>query len=184
MNRIIASILLLILPLALGAMDLPKKEGFTWWEIEPLKGAFLVPDGWHKKSVSRPDTMGFFITKEKIVGDRGSFETGLSLNVFKSFRAKKGIEPVRFIYDFKAGYSKKGKVLEEWTRDMGPFKSYGFRSEGIVAGVSTTIHHLFIINPNTGTLYYFFFEAPTAEFNQAWIYGEQMMEMLLIDDEI
>lgn len=184
MNRITASILLLILPLVVGAMDLPKKEGFTWWEIEPLKGAFLVPDGWHKKSVSRPNTMGFFITKEEIVGESGSFETGLSLNVFKSFRAKKGIEPVRFIYDFKAGYSEKGKILEEWTREMGPFKSYGFRSEGLVAGVSTTIHHLFIINPDTGTLYYFFFEAPTAEFDQAWIYGEPMMKMLLIDDGI
>ena len=184
MNRIIASILLLTIPLIAGAMNLPEKEGFTWWEIETLKGAFLVPNGWHTKSVHRPDTMGYFITKEEITSNSGSFDTGLSLNVFKSFRAKKGIEPVSFIYVFKAGFSEKGKILKEWSRDMGPFKSYGFLSESVVSGVSTTIHHLFIINPKTGTLYYFFFEAPTESFEEAWISGEPMMKMLLIDDTI
>ncbi len=184
MKRILTTILLLVFISAVNAIDLPEKEGFTWWKVEALKGAFLVPDGWHTKEVTRSDTLGYFITKEEISDQSRFFETGLSLNVFRSFRAKKGIEPIRFIYDFKAGFSEKGKILKEWSREMGPFKSYGFISEGVVTGVSTTIHHLFIINPNTGTLYYFFFEAPTEGFEEAWTYGEPMMKMLFIDDTI
>lgn len=165
-------------------IELPEKEGYTWWEIGELKGAFLVPDGWHTKSIVRQDTLGYYITKEKIVGESGTFETGLSLNVFKSFKTKKGIAPESFIHDFQRGYSRKATILKEWNRDMGPFKSYGFLSKGIVDGVSTQIHHLFVANPKTETLYYFFFEAQSSEFEEAWVLGEPMMKMLLIDDTI
>ncbi|WP_269524435.1 hypothetical protein [Coraliomargarita parva] len=184
MKRIYTVLLFLAATLSSHGMDLPRKEGFSWWEIDTLKAAFLVPDGWHKKSTVRQDTLGYYITKEEILGGRGTFTTGLSLNVYKDFQAKRGTDPVRFIHDFQLGFSKHAKILKEWTRRIGPFDSYGFLSEGVVGGVSTKVHHLFIVNSKTGTLYYFFFEAPTSEFEEAWVWGEPMIKMLYIDDTI
>ena len=177
-------ILLLTVTSLLSAIDLPDREGFSWWEIESIKGAILVPDGWHTRSVRQNDALGFFVTKESTKTEEGTFQTGLSLNVFRDFETKHKMNPIVFVDEFRTKYGDQGAILKESAQEMGPFQSYSFLTQSIVENVPTTINHLFVLNPQTGTLYYYFFEAPTLGFEEAWQTGEIIMQQLLIDDTI
>ena len=166
------------------AQDLPRQEGFTWWKIPTLKGAMLVPDGWHTKEQAKGATDGFYISKSEITVNEPTFQIGLTLNVFKRFKAAKGKDPLVWAKEYRETLRQKGKVLDSWDKDMGPFKSLGIRVKVKDQEGSLIMHHLFVVNPKTGTLYFYLFEAPEGEWAVAWKSGEKMMKLLLIDDTI
>ncbi len=58
-------------------------DGFTWRELREINAAILVPGGWHVKRVTGTKAIAavaYFVTVENI-DTRGSFDTGMSLNV-------------------------------------------------------------------------------------------------------
>lgn len=178
------ALLFILLAKSVVAQGLPEQEGFTWWKIPALKGAMLVPDGWHTKEQARGATEGFYISKSEITASEPTFQVGLTLNVFKRFKAAKGKDPILWANQYCETLRQTGKVLDSWDKDMGPFKSLGIRVEVKDQKGPLILHHLFVVNPKTGTLYFYLFEAPKNEWSVAWKSGEKMMKLLLIDDEI
>jgi hypothetical protein len=49
---------------------------------------------------------------------------------------------------------------------------------------SITVCQLLIANDKTGTLFLTIFEAPTANWDEAWKTGEVILRKMLLDDEI
>ncbi len=184
MKNLLTIALLAVATLTLSAQDLPTQDGFTWWKIPDLKGAILVPDGWHTKESAKGSTKGYFVSASEITEANPAFDVGLTLNVLKNFKTTKGKDPLVWARLYRESAKKKGKILDSWDKDMGPFKSLGFRLKTKDAKGSLIMHQLFVINPKTGTLYFYIFEAPEDQWNTAWLSGEKMMKLLLIDDEI
>jgi len=180
--RYLIFIFLTVIACPANAQALPPQVGYSWWKIEKLKGAILVPDGWHKKTVDEKGRLGYFITKEKIEGKQSNFETGLSLNVLREFEKKKGKKPLHWASQFRDAAGNRGRIVSKWEKEMEPFKSLGFLFRSVVAGVDTTVHYLFVVNPKTGTLYYYSFESPTKNWEEAWKVGEPILKMLFMDD--
>ncbi|QQL45422.1 type IV pilus assembly protein FimV [Sulfuriroseicoccus oceanibius] len=165
-------------------LELPEHPGFSWWRIPELKGAILVPEGWHTKAHPSDESLAYFITKSEIDDDNPSFDTGLSLNVFLKAKETLGKDALKWATDYRRTAASKGKVLESWEKARGPFKSLGLRLRVSDAEGGIVMHHLFVINPKTDTLYFYFFEAPEKQWPAAWKKGELMMKTLLIDDEV
>jgi len=182
--KILAIFAIVAAALSVNAQELPKQSGFEWWKIPDLKGAMLVPEGWHTKQCLNGSAKGYFISKTKITKESPVFETGLTLNVLNKFKTKKGKDPVVWAKLYRDIAAKKGEVLKSWDNDMGPFKSVGFRLRTVDEKGSFIMHHLFVINPKTDTLYFYLFEAPEEKWDDAWKPGEKIMKMLLIDDEV
>lgn len=166
------------------SQSLPKQAGFSWWKIPALKGALLVPNGWHKKETIKGLTLGYFVTKKKISDQNMEFDIGLTLNVFKSFQMTKGKAPLTWAKQYREVTLKGGKAIKSWDKNMGPFKSIGFQVELTRDGETLMTHQLIIVNPKTGTLYFYLFEAPKSEWNDAWKHGDKMLKLLMIDDEV
>jgi len=184
MNPSKVIVLLILFPLSLVAQELPKQNGFTWWKISELKAAILVPKGWHTKTTTKNSTLGFFVTQHEIAGANPSYDTGLSLNVIRNFQESKGKDPLDWAKQYRTIAASKGQVIKSWDKNMGSFNSIGLRVKVSKDGHSLIMHHLFIINPETGTLYFYLFEAPSDNWDEAWGKGEKIMKLLMIDDEI
>lgn len=184
MKIIQTTLILIVSALSVAAQDLPKQDGFTWWKIAELKGAMLVPTGWHTKESSKGSTKSYIVSASEISEANPNFDTGLTLNVLKNFKETKGKDPLIWAKAFRDESRKKGEMLESWDRDMGPFKSIGFRLKANDSKGALIMHHLFVINQKTGTLYFYLFEAPEGHWKTAWQLGDKMMKLLLIDDEI
>lgn len=164
--------------------ELPEQPGFTWWQIPELNGAMLVPDGWYTKQQQNEEALGYFITKTELSEDNPSFSIGLSLNVFLNAKETLGKDAMKWATQYRKTAASKGRVLNQWEKNMGPLKSLGLRLRVSDSEGGIIMHHLFVVNPKTDTLYFYFFEAPEKQWKQAWSKGETMMKMLLIDDEV
>ena len=184
-NIILVPLILIITLTQTRADDPPMKppKGFTWAQCPEIKGAFLKPDGWHFKKSKKGDTLGFFITKEKI-GEKGEFITGMSVNVIPDIPKKKSTSPYLFARSYREAARKTVTFSKEWDKDMGPFKSVGFvYSKDDKAG-AFTVHNLLIANNKTGTLYLIMFEGAKSEWSKTWQIAEPMLQYLYIDDTI
>jgi hypothetical protein len=170
---------------AARADDPPMKppKGYGWANCPEIKGAFLQPSGWSFKQSKQGDTLGFFVTKEKI-DDKGQFMTGLTVNVVPDIPKKKSMAPSAFARQYREAARKTVAFTKEWDKDMGPFKSVGFRFDKKDKAGSFTVHNLLIANDKTGTIYIVMYEAPTSEWEEAWKLGEPMLQYLYIDDTI
>ena len=167
-----------------GELKLPTPpEGFKWARCPKIKGAFLCPNDWHFKKHQQGETLGFFITKEKIT-DKKQFMTGLTVNVMPKIPEKKSMTPYKFAELFRDNAKKINKIIKEWDKDMGPFKSLGFVYTKKDKAGDFTVHNLLIANNKTGTLYIVLFEAPTSEWEKTWKIAEPMLKYLYIDDTI
>jgi hypothetical protein len=171
------TIAFIALTLPMLAIDLPAPPaGFRWEEAKEIKGAFLVPNGWYFKHEQNKGTLAYFATPEDLAKN-GRFTVGLTVNVMPHLRGQNAAEYAeRFISEFP----KDKKLLKSWDASMGPFRGMGCLVDDGVA----VMHLLMVANPKTNTLYYFMFEAPRDEWNEAWKLGEQVVKLLYLDDEI
>ncbi len=92
--------------------------------------------------------------------------------------------PFQYAQAYRASAREKSIFTKEWDQDAGPFKSVGFRLEDDHKDGRFTTHNLLIANDTTGTLYIFIFEAPTAEWDEAWKIGEPILQRLFIDSDV
>jgi hypothetical protein len=171
----------LALAVSVHAIDLPQaSNGFSWKEIPEIKAAFLMPNGWHFKRHVQDGTLAFFITQEDI-DKEGRFNTGLTVNVFRRAKPGTAVEYAKAFIGRMAATNHAGDV---WARQFGPLQGFGCRFRKTTAPGTPIVHALLVANPKTGTLYLFLFEAPEAQWTDAWVKGELMMNSLAIDDEI
>ncbi|MBW3565717.1 MAG: hypothetical protein KY459_13435 [Acidobacteria bacterium] len=142
-----------------------------------MKGAYLVPDGWHFKSSTKGDTLGYFASRENIDSE-GAFLVGMTVNVKRHLKGK---SVKKAIQEIIRGYARSGTILKFSDASQDPFVGSVLQlDDGI-----TTMHILLVGNPETNTLYIFMFEAPTREWPKMWHdFGEVMFNQLLIDDGI
>jgi hypothetical protein len=158
-------------------VDLPTTpDGFHWERAPEVKAAFLVPDSWHFTREKHEATFAYFATREDI-NRVGEFKVGLTVNIMPRLKDRDSVAYAKqFIGEFPTGK----KLLRTWDASMGPFVGRGCLVNDGVAVMNT----LMIANPKTNTLYFFMFEAPTAEWETEWKLGEQMVRLILLDDEI
>ena len=186
MKKIILGISILFVALASSRADDPPMappKNFSWVQCPEIKGAFLKPNGWHFKSSKQGDTLGFFITKEKI-GAKGEFTTGMTVNVIPNIPKKKSVSPYAFALQFRDAAKKTVLFTKAWDKDMGPFKSVGFVYNKEDKAGAFTVHNLLIANNKTGTLYLVMFEGQKSEWTKTWAIAEPMLQYLYIDDTI
>jgi hypothetical protein len=164
----------------------PSPSGYSWVSCSATKSVFLKPDGWFFKKVGKEsETWGYFFTKENI-DKRGSFTTGLSVNVVPKVPAKSGVPAPDYAAGFIAAAAKANKVLVgPWQKKLGPFHQFGVRTLMPDPKRGDFINHMLAIgNEGTGTVYILTFEAPVASWEAAWKVGEPMLKKFSIDTDI
>lgn len=170
---------------AVLAVDLPSPPaGFSWVEFSEIKGAFLLPDGWHFRQEKRGGTLAYFLTRERIEADR-PFETGMTLNVVPEVSKKTGRRAPDYAGAFAAALSGSEELLDSWQKRFGTMELYGARVRSAREGLEPLImHRLSIGNATTDTLYIIVFESPERSWQEMWRLGDVMLSMFLLDDEV
>ena len=152
-------------------------EGFRWKQVESVKAAFLMPEGWFFKEEEAEGTHAFFISKERIAKG-GEFATGLTVSVVK---LKEGaLERAKTVI---AQSAQLGEVQKLWEEENGALQLYGARIHVTKDPPAFTEHLLAIGNTRTNALYIVLFESPDASWDEAWKKGEVMLGNFLLDDE-
>jgi len=163
----------------------PPPEGYSWVHCDEIKGAFLMPIGWHFKKHKQGDKLGYFITEENIA-TKGEFLTGLSVNVIPEISQKNGMPPSIYANTYiKTAIIEKEIFKKPWATTMGPFQAYGvvLLNRDHHKGDFIT-HNLAIANDQTGTLYLLIFESPAKSWEASWAVAKPMLQRFLIDDSI
>lgn len=161
------------------AEELPAApEGYRWKQVESVKAAFLIPEGWFFKEEENKGTHAFFISKESIAKG-GDFATGLSVNVVK-LKKDPVLERAKTVI---AQYAQLGEVQKLWEEENGALQLYGARIHVTRDPPAFTEHLLAIGNTRTNTLYIVLFESPDESWDEAWKKGEVMLGNFLLDDE-
>ena len=172
--------LVLIAPSILPAIDLPKApEGFKWREVKPIKGAFLVPDGWHFRAEEGKGTLAFFITEAKVTPPE-KFMVGASINVFLGNPGA----PAK-IEEHLRGLAEENQV-ELTPGKFGPFLTLQCQFDLAKTSEHPAIRvlQLGIVNPETQSTYLVVFESPVDEWDRAWSKGEVIVKTLALNGKV
>lgn len=159
---------------------------FTWKKLPEIKGAILLPDGWHFKSVKGKGTSGaYFFSKEKI-GKSGSYQTGLSLNYQTNITQKTGLKASVYANQYMNAAASKIKLIDPSSTNSGPFHAVKFKQSRPSTNFEKTtfVQHLCIANDKTGTVYLILFEAPQDNWESASKISDIMLKTILLDDKI
>lgn len=185
MTRIAGLVVLLMLvaPAALAqAPELPAApDGFVWKRLDAIKGALLMPVGWHYKEQSAKGTLAFFVTEEDI--DRvGRYDTGLSLNVVRNLNTP----APDYARALVARMASQNQRLASWNAGIGLLQGAGCQLRVIQPGpvVPRRLHVLALGNAKTNTFYLFNFESPEPTWEAGWALGRRIMDRVVLDDEI
>ena len=162
----------------------PAPEGFAWQRLAPIKSLVLKPDGWFYKHEKKGETDGFFISREDVNQSR-RFRTGLTLNCVRDVPGKTGRSPSVYAASLVEAAAADHSLTDRSSSEQGPFRGIVFRYVSAPAGEEVvTIHQVLIANDKTGTLFMVLFEAPTEDWEEAWLKGEVMLKRLMLDDEV
>lgn len=144
-----------------GALP-PAPGGFKWVALYEIDGAILQPNGWHfRKDSSAPGTHAYFITKQKIRGKDGQFQTGYSLNVVKGVKAKTGKTPTEYAGILMEELKGKGKYKDEGRKKINEYFENFYVSLLLEDSAGKTIMAYSVTaNNKTDAIYIAFFEAP------------------------
>jgi hypothetical protein len=158
-------------------------EGFGWQQLNEIKAAFLLPDGWHFLKQRSGETQAYFLTREDIE-ERGSFSTGLSINVVPDVEEKTGYTAPAYARAFVAvaGTDTGEEVLERAQLGDDVLPGFGVRTRSENdAGQMVIVHRIAFGNSETGTFYLISFESPEKRWEQAWEKGETMLTRFVLD---
>ncbi len=161
-------------------------DGFTWRELREINAAILVPGGWHVKRVTGTKAIAavaYFVTVENI-DTRGSFDTGMSLNVLVARSRSEDAEAVAKAR-IATGACGQYQILKPlWDVTDGVFHRYGCVAR--VPGKTGTIvvDHRLILNTRTRTMYIVDFESPESRWDETWAKGAKVMDLLLLDENV
>ncbi|MCC6581202.1 MAG: hypothetical protein IT440_12265 [Phycisphaeraceae bacterium] len=169
------------------SQELPEPpKDFHWTRFEEIKGAILMPDAWHLKKVSRnPDVIQWIISKESLEEHR-MFETGLTYRWMKEVRNKSQgkIPPSQCALAMLDMAENQLKLESKNVSKQGMFDAVRYvyidHKEG---AKDVRVYNLLIANDKTGCLHMVIFEAPVAEWDQAWKLGETMLKRILLSPD-
>jgi len=150
--------------------------GYEWYTFDAGKGAYLRPDGWFVKVEADGDTDALFISKEDI-DKKGSFTTGLTVNVVRGIQTKTGQVPSQYAAGYISALAEQHKLLE--TFPLPPSEGMtGFFARFRDASHRPIIMvvHLVIADDVTDTMRIEIFESPERDWPQAWVHGERMLK--------
>lgn len=184
MIRHVACLLILIctMPSVRVLADTPKlpspPDGFDWQWCDDVRVGLLRPNKWHFKTEKKGETLAYFVTKEKIDGNKG-FSTGLTLNVIPHVGKKNGGSASDYARRFvREAIQDKKTVLEVLPpKKAGPANTFGCR----IKKDGSTTHYFLIADDRQDKLYLFFFESPSEEWDSAWKTGDQILKKLMVD---
>lgn len=180
-----ASILpILALASAALALDLPAPpRGYTWHECPDVKGALLVPDGWHFRRLEAEGKVAYFVTPEPFEPPQ-PFDVGLTFNVVRDVERKMGKNPTGFAKQYIGTITSSYPNARTWESTLGAFTGYGAIYHANKETTSYQIYNMVLTNDATGTAYVVTFEAPVADWERQWATIEPVVKRLAIDDDV
>ena len=166
-------------------LDLPAPpRGYAWQKCPDVKGALLVPEGWHFRRLEAEDgKLAYFITREPFVPPT-PFDVGLTFNVVLDVPQKMGTNPSGFAQQFIGTITSSYSKARTWQTALGPFTGYGVIYQASKEETPFQFYSLVLANDETGTAFVVTFEAPVAEWERQWATIEPVVKRLAIDDEI
>ena len=179
--RLLLSVLLLTLLYvpATSALDLPAPPaGYGWQECADIKGALLVPDGWHFKRLEdeKSGKLSYTITPKPWQPPQ-QITHGLTFNILREVPG--GIASAfaqRYVSEMAASTGSP----QTWSTDSGSFKGHGI----IYSDGASQIFNLVLANDKTGTAFLITFESPLKQWTEAWAEVQPIVRQLKIDDTI
>jgi predicted nucleotidyltransferase len=155
-------------------------EGFSWQKLDEIRGAALLPKGWHFKKEQKKGTLAYFITREDI--DKvGEYETGLTIQVFRQPQPNTAEELAGAII---GDYKEKKELLKAWKTSAGIMNGWGYEARiKSPDGAVTMVHGVILSNPNTKTFYLMIFESSEAKWESALKIWEKL-QMVAMNDQV
>lgn len=119
--RCILAILIFILPLSCVATnDIPVPKGFVLQALAETDGQIARPKGWFFTSEGTPTGWLWTISKEDRA--KGSYKTGVRIQLFVGVAKSSGKTREEFVKDFISGKRASEKVVRDCARsDLGKF---------------------------------------------------------------
>ena len=164
---------------ATSALDLPAPPaGYAWQECADIKGALLVPDGWHFKRLEdeKSGKLSYTITPTPWEPPQ-QITHGLTFNILREVPG--GIASAfaqRYVSEMAASTGSP----QTWNTDSGSFKGHGI----IYSDGASQIFNLVLANDKTGTAFLITFESPLEQWTEAWSKVQPIVRQLMIDDTI
>ena len=76
------------------------------------------------------------------------------------------------------------KNVKAFERDAGTFREFGCLAKDTDSSGTIVMYTYAVANPKTNTLYLLIFESPEQEWDAAWKLGQQIVDMLPLDESI
>lgn len=162
-------------------------DGFSWRRLEDVRIDVLVPNGWLVTPFEEKGTVAYKITTDK------TYQTGLTINIITDVSNKteklsaalgKTVNaPLYAVYQIEQYKKNSTTVLDEWHRKSFPFLICGCEVLKDIDGVESHIRSTAIGNVTTDTLYVWMFGSPASSWEDAWAFGEKMLNPILVDRE-
>ncbi|MEM1181832.1 MAG: hypothetical protein AAGM22_26035 [Acidobacteriota bacterium] len=161
------------------ALDLPAPPaGYTWQECPDIKGALLVPAGWHFKRLEDVEKvkLSYFITPMKWEPPQ-QITHGMTFNIL---REVPGGSPKKFAKQYVTEMAASTGSTQTWNTDTGSFTGHGI----IYSDGASQIFNLILANEETGTAFLVTFESPLQKWKAAWAEIQPVVRQLMIDDTV
>ena len=144
-----------------------------------MKGAFLVPEGWHVRRQEAKGTIAYFVTEQPFEPPE-MYLVGASIEIFLS-----NPSAPRQAYALLAEEAKLYSV-ELQTGGFGPFKTLQCQFELPATSEHKPIQvvHLAVTNPKTYATYLIMFESPTDEWQRTRPIGQKILQTLALNDKV
>ena len=156
----------------------PAPKGYTWQPVDELRGAVLVPDGWHFHKELKQGTIGVFVTQEEI--GKVGYETGVAINAFIDNPSA----PARLKQMLDDMAAKNSVKLVPGAK--GPFATLACEFDSPREGGLEPVHTgvLGILNTRTSATYLITVESPLSQWRAAWARAEPVVSMLALDHDL
>lgn len=160
-------------------------SGYRWERFTEIQSAFLCPTNWHRFHKAGNNSHTFVLSRES-VREKGSFETGLTVQAIKGIQKYKGMPPSVFAINMAQMTLEKKENTKLSTHDLssGPFKAFGIRYRNAPeVAKPIVVHQVCIANDKRDTLFIVVLESPESSWEATWRLGEVMLKQFVIDDE-
>lgn len=162
--------------------------GFRWQELKEVRGAVLIPDGWHFQKTETKDALVFQVTKESLK-ETSKFLTGLTINVAREVTKKTKAPPSIYAAALIEKYTKGGEVLIEPKTDrIGNIERTKCEVQKSMPELSKDklfrMRLVVLANDKTDTIYILIFGAPKDEWDQAWKIGTKLFNPIMINTDV
>ena len=166
------------------ATDLPPApDGFSWQQLDAIRGALLMPNGWHFLVRTNHGETNYYLSEDDLSGRDLEGELGTALlagvvHVDKSDAQDRALKMLLMLEK-----SEGAELQDTWKTEVGGLEGFGARVRMTVNDhPPLMMAALAIGNPKTGALYLFVYESPETRWKQTWESGRKMFDSVRLDD--